>query len=112
MVSDENHEFLFDVTARSKSRAIPKSPSNGAKDGHHVWMSSQTMRCPRSRKRGHGWLAAVLGRSRSGPRWQRGLWFTHGWRRGERRQGVGLFPARSGSYLDPESYGLLWAYWD
>ncbi|GBP05612.1 hypothetical protein EVAR_91811_1 [Eumeta japonica] len=60
MVSDENHEFLFDVTARSEIWANSKSLSlNGAKDGHHGLTSFQTMWCPRSRKRERiPWLAA------------------------------------------------------
>ncbi|GBP35323.1 hypothetical protein EVAR_20696_1 [Eumeta japonica] len=44
-----------------------------------------------------------FGRSRSGPRWQRGLWFTHGLEAGRGgSRGLVCFPQDRGSYLDPE----------
>ncbi|GBP82726.1 hypothetical protein EVAR_84920_1 [Eumeta japonica] len=79
-----------------------------------VWMSSPNDEVPAVAEagatrvvRGGQPLRTVPG----GPRvaaWA--LVYSTGWRRGERRQpGVGLFPARSGSYLDPEAElrGLL-----
>ncbi|GBP40309.1 hypothetical protein EVAR_86455_1 [Eumeta japonica] len=61
-----------------------------------VWMSSQTMRCPRSRKRErHGWLAAdsFSGRSRAALGGSVGFGLPTGWRRGEAAAG-GWFVSR------------------
>ncbi|GBP42215.1 hypothetical protein EVAR_25842_1 [Eumeta japonica] len=59
MVSDENHEFLFDVTARRKSRANSEISEllTARRMDITVWMSSQTMPTVAGRER-HGCLAA------------------------------------------------------
>ncbi|GBP42836.1 hypothetical protein EVAR_83355_1 [Eumeta japonica] len=71
-----------------------------------VWMSSPNDEVPAVAEAGATRVARggqLLRRSRSGPRWQRGLWFTHGLEAGrEAAAGVGLFPQDRGSYLDPE----------
>ncbi|GBP86997.1 hypothetical protein EVAR_62257_1 [Eumeta japonica] len=78
MVSDENHEFLFDVTARSKSRANSEISEllMARRMDITVWMSSPNDEVPAARS---GATRVARGGQRTvpgGPRWQHGLWFT------------------------------------
>ncbi|GBP15261.1 hypothetical protein EVAR_85737_1 [Eumeta japonica] len=101
MVSDENHEFLFDVTARSEIGRMKSRALNGAKDGHHR-LDVVSKRCGAAVAeagatrvaRGGQLLQTVPG----GPRWQRGLWFT-GVGDGARRQPGSWFVSQMGKLI-------------
>ncbi|GBP04259.1 hypothetical protein EVAR_6490_1 [Eumeta japonica] len=104
MVSDENHEFLFDVTARSEIRVNSEISEllTARRMDITVWMSSPNDEVP---------AVAEAGSDTGGSRWtaspdgpgaalggSMGFGLPYGLEAGREAAagGVGLFPARSG----------------